>query len=382
MNANEIKFRILFVTGIVSPFWVELAAEINRDADFHFHIAFSLPTLGERGNHWKSFSANSVLYEVIPAAQDAESWLGGVFDTFRPTVAILGGVFSRHARVAAKLCRHHGIPFGYFGEQPNISARFLQRLKLLRYRHELHSKKPDFLLAAGDRATDLYNNLVPPCCKVVFYPYYQDHSASFSIEKRSFAGPIRFLFSGRLIPRNSIKQLTLAFEELARLREGQFRWCISARGEEESFVRNVLSRCEALHKVTVFDRDFKEWSDRLRPFATSDVLVVPAVHSGWGLVVPEAMAVGLAVIATREVEAARFFVEEMVNGLFVKPEKDSILEALIFCVDHPETVYEMGKNSCKAAVRGDVTVGAERFRRLISRWYGTRGCVEPANGRG
>jgi len=202
------------------------------------------------------------------------------------------------------------------------------------------------------------------------FPYYQDLSIARGFEQNIIQTPIRFLFSGRLIPRNSIKAMTAAFEKLAKTHTGKFTWCISAYGEEEGIIREAMGRSPILAKAVSFDRDFEEWNDRLRPFFNSDVLMVPAVHSGWGLVVPEALASGLPVITTRGVEAARYFVEDMTNGLFVEPDCESIYQAMKYFVDHPESLADMRKNARQAALKGDVRYGAKRFHDLLFMWLG------------
>ena len=97
-------------------------------------------------------------------------------------------------------------------------------------------------------------------------------------------------------------------------------------------------------------------------------LVVPAIHSGWGLVIPEALAAGMPVITTRGVEAGRYYVEHMINGIFVEPTTHDIYHSLEYCVDHPNVVARMQKGTRQSALKGHIDVGAKRFVDLLSLW--------------
>ena len=362
------RTRILFVTGIISPFWIELAKAISDFGDLEFRIAFCDPSLASRGKHWQRPGIDLDRHYTNTNNSDLTTWLWQVYADCKPDVVIAGGIRNNASRVIRQISRNDNVLFGFFGEQPNQSNKLLQQIKLKLYKRELSKAQPDFFLAAGDKAVDIYRTLSPSQCHVAMFPYYQDLSAALEFERNNIQTPLRFLFSGRLIPRNSIRAMTGAFEKLAETHTGKFTWCISAYGEEEGIIREAISRSPNLEKAVSFDRDFEEWNDRLRPFFNSDVLVVPAVHSGWGLVVPEALAAGLPVITTRGVEAARYFVEDMTNGMFVEPESECIYQALKYCVDHPKTLSNMQKNARQAALKGDVRYGAERFRGLLLRW--------------
>lgn len=129
-----------------------------------------------------------------------------------------------------------------------------------------------------------------------------------------------------------------------------------------------MARSPALAQAISFDREFATWNERLRPFAASDVLVLPSFHAGWGLVIPEALGSGMPVITTRGVEAARYYVEAGVNGLLVEPRPADIHRALALCLDQPEVVQVMRAHARASAARGDVRVGARRLTSLLARW--------------
>lgn len=102
--------------------------------------------------------------------------------------------------------------------------------------------------------------------------------------------------------------------------------------------------------------------DLLREMASQDVLVLPSLHEGFGLVISEAMAQGLVVIATPHT-AAPDLIEDGVDGFIVPIRSpEAIAEKLELLSRDPDRVYEM-----KQAARRKAQVHSwERYRgRLV-----------------
>ncbi len=77
----------------------------------------------------------------------------------------------------------------------------------------------------------------------------------------------------------------------------------------------------------------------------SDLLVLPSLEDGFGLVVTEAMRAGLPVIVT-EMCGAKEIVEEGVNGWIVKEgDSEALAERLKWAVDHVDLVPSIGANA-------------------------------------
>lgn len=354
----------MLVTTTVSPFWCEFLGAVNQAGQVSVRVAFTGRTYGDRGPHWGAFEVDEQLCRMFSGGM-LDRWLAKEFSLFEPHIVIVGGVRIEAEATARGLARNAGLLFGYFAEQPNRRGIIQDWLNRVLYRIRFSQRQPDFLLAVGDRAVDVYRGLLPSKCPVISFPYYQDLRIKANNAVANSKEVTQFLFSGRLLARNSIKETVAAFEQLAHAYPHQFKWCISAYGPEEHWIRAAMARSEVLAASVYFDREFETWEDRLRPFRESDVLVVAGRHSGWGLVVPEALAAGIPVITTRGVEAGRYYIQDMVNGLIVRPRERDIYDALAFVLECPESLAAMKARTKSSAMKGDIRTGVDHLNTVV-----------------
>lgn len=121
---------------------------------------------------------------------------------------------------------------------------------------------------------------------------------------------MRFLYVGRLIPRKRPLELIQAFETVGH-EAPTATLTIVGQGELEQAVREAAARVPRVRYV-----GFSEGDALASLYGQSDVLVVPALREVWGIVVNEALAHGLFVIATDEVGSAYDLVSER-SGIMV-----------------------------------------------------------------
>jgi glycosyltransferase involved in cell wall biosynthesis len=155
--------------------------------------------------------------------------------------------------------------------------------------------------------------MLPYCCDVKRFAAVGRDRVEAVQQQYDLAGKFVFLYSGQLIPRKGVDVLLRAFARLAQ--------------DEPDVVLLVLGdgplRQELEQSVSRELRDrvrFVGWVEQERLpafFAAGDVFVFPSRHDGWGVVVNEACAAGLPVIATRNVGAARDLVRDGQSGFLV-----------------------------------------------------------------
>ena len=127
-------------------------------------------------------------------------------------------------------------------------------------------------------------------------------------------GRRRLLFSGRLIP---VKRPDLLVDAFVALAEQRPEWDLVILGDgdlKESLQKSVPSCLQDRIFWIPFQSEQQEVSAIYR---ACDLLVLPSNYEPWALVINEAVAAGLAVVATAVVAAAAELVVDGENGYLV-----------------------------------------------------------------
>jgi glycosyltransferase involved in cell wall biosynthesis len=364
--------RIVFASSLFSPFQIELLRELLKINGTTAHLLFSLASRQARGSHWQNYDWRDVAEHVHicenPANENERiAWIRGSVRRLEPGLLISQAFMRGVYHGVAPFLRHKTFPVGFWLEGVNPGYNFAYRRAgdlALWWR----LRRADFVLAIGDRAERLFRRF---CRNVKLIPYAQDLSPCFSIKRqRDDERPLHFLFSGQLVERHNIPLMLEATLKNLREKGDALRLVLAAHGPEQKTIDRFVARHPEMARVIVYDREYERWSDRLRPFAYSDVLLYPSSHSGWGLVVPEAMASGMPVISTTYVEAARYFVRHEVNGFLVKPNVEAVAACMARCIEQRQRVAELGARARQDAAAGDVRAVARQMVAAIEQMLG------------
>jgi glycosyltransferase involved in cell wall biosynthesis len=158
-----------------------------------------------------------------------------------------------------------------------------------------------------------------------------------------------FVFASKLIPRKRPEDLLAAFAGL-RERGVEADLLVVGSGELESSLRAIV-RTKAIPGVHFLG--FRNQTELPRVFAAADAFVLPSEDEPWGLVVNEAMAAGLPVVASEEVGAAKDLVRPGENGYTFKAGDVRELEG------------RLAELASDTALRARM---AEASRSIIERW--------------
>ncbi len=173
-----------------------------------------------------------------------------------------------------------------------------------------------------------------PNARAIVIPNGIDVPRANSYDRTMNAG-LRLLYLGRLHPIKGIENLLAA---MARLREDV---TLSICGDGNSVYRKHLEAMSVelgLSKRVGFHGRV-EGEPRERHFKEADLCVVPSFKENFCIVVAEALARGVPVIASRGTPWAR--VEEVGCGLWVDNDEASLAEAITRAVSMPR--HEMGQ---------------------------------------
>lgn len=355
--------KILFVTGILSPFWIEFQ-NIYNSTDNDLFIFHSDDKLRNRGSHWAKIDYDSK-YARFCNGKKLNVNLKAMIDEIQPDILIYGGMHRKHIYqfLFTYLKNFSEIPLINIDEQPFPSRNVIKKIKNAEYSLRFGLVKHALVLAIGDRAANYYKNVVPKHTNVKEFRYFQD----LKINKKKIPkdDKVRFVFSGQLIPRNNIGLICEVIKQLYYKHGEKFTFEFAAIGPEQARLDELLDDIPNLKRQIRQTKAFRSWNDRLKPFQRSDVLVLPAEYSGWGLVVPEALSHGVAVITNQNVEAARFYVRDGVNGFMVSNNCDEIVQTCSLFIDDMSMLKAFEENARRAAGYGDVEFGVELFSRYL-----------------
>jgi glycosyltransferase involved in cell wall biosynthesis len=325
--------RIAIVMNMIAPYTTPVFERLARRPDCELLVVYE--TAMEPSRRWEPELELPYAHALLQTWTVDLSWLavGSGFKTredtylylpkrpfatlsqFSPEVVIAagGGIWSSPANIAALAGRRRrGWAFvPWWGSFLRTRPTLPRRLADPWVRRFIRSS--DAWMAYGTRASADLVRLGADPARIVIAPLVATQAAGGAPRRRKRPGqPLLYLFVGRLIERKGIDVLLDAFREV----DGGELW-IAGDGPLRHLVETAAREDERVRLLGHADPPELE-----RLYRRADVLVLPSYYDVWGLVVNEAQAHGLPVIATEEVGAAADLIDDGVNG-FVVPTGSS-----------------------------------------------------------
>jgi glycosyltransferase involved in cell wall biosynthesis len=171
-------------------------------------------------------------------------------------------------------------------------------------------------------------------------------------------GPLRVLYVGQLHYRKGLRYLAEAIDAFPPNE-------VECRMVGPDFGLSGLAGVPGAGRLTCVGS--KKGAELSREYADADVFVLPSLEDGFGLVVLEAMLVGLPVIITTAV-GAKDFVDDGVEGWIVPPADPKALQDRIrWMRQHPVERQAMGRVAAeRAKAAGGWTASAQRLVAQLS----------------
>lgn len=214
--------------------------------------------------------------------------------------------------------------------------------KVLRYRHKHDSNKVDAVIGVSRFILEKHRNLgyFAQAGSHATIHNARDMSHVISPHDKSGSDKLRFGFMGALTPSKGIE---LLLETYSRLMPANTELVIAGRGDNK-YVDSLLARYSSGQIRFIGYVDPKRFYDEV------DVLIVPSLsHEALGMVVPEAYANGIPVIASRRGGIPEI-VEHGVSGYLFDPDNPSELEsAMMKFVQRRAMVDDMSEAATLAA---------------------------------
>lgn len=199
----------------------------------------------------------------------------------------------------------------------------------------------DAILTCSESAAETYRAAGVPTEKLFPVPL-GTILPNFPLTDKGTAGPCRFVFVGSLRRLKGVDVLLDVFTELAR--EG-IPVELALLGDVAE--RDLADRAEKMRNVT--HRPFMPQSRLFAEVARHDCLLLPSRFDSFGMVVPEAMAVGLPAIVSDRVGAKCIIEQHPEAGWIVPFEKNAIKVQILRVVANRESLGTAGRAARRAA---------------------------------
>src|SRR5262249_52744564 len=208
--------------------------------------------------------------------------------------------------------------------------------------------------AAEDDYRQRFPNLPHFCI-----PYHCNLSAFFAIHRLPKSGvPLTFLFCGQMIRRKGVDLLLMAFE---RLIGGGLDAQLLLVGREADLPK-FLAEVGPVTRSRILYQGFQPPKRLPDYFGISDVFVLPSRYDGWGVVINQALAAGLPIIASDAAGAGLDLVNNNVNGLRVVAGDAKLLyRAMKKVAKNPDLARQWGAKSREMAHDMTPEAGAEKW---------------------
>lgn len=365
--------RIIYWNNIPAPYMVERFNALVRRGSFEFEAWFSART--EKGRSW-SVDERSWEFRYRYMYGGRGGWralttpqrllrenVPDVFVSLYAGPAFLLGSF---------IAQRRGARTAFWLERTFDSV-----VTRRRWKESLKSRvlpKADGILTTGEDGRDfarryaVRENRLFTVPHVVDFARYARQSADGLAEReelRSRLGlrGLTFVYVGKLTRAKGLDYLVEAFVALARPANADVSLLLVGDGADEALLRG---QCEQAGVRNVVFAGFYGADTLPHLYAAGDVFVFPTLGDTFGMVVSEAMACGLPVIATSSSGEIRERVSEGVNG-FIVPPADSVTlaERMALLASDAELRKRMGEASRAKVAGQSADVWAQAFEDAV-----------------
>ena len=152
---------------------------------------------------------------------------------------------------------------------------------------------------------------------------------------------IRLLFVGRLSIQKNVPLLIRSFKKITEKNLRNIELHIVGDGEEKSKIINLI-KAEKLEKKVILHGALR--GKRLyKIFSNSDIFILTSRNESFGIVLIEAMASGLPIVASN-ILGVRDIIEKNRTGLLVKPEQEDFVKAIEKLLNNSQLREKLIKN--------------------------------------
>jgi glycosyltransferase involved in cell wall biosynthesis len=356
------NIRLALLTEIISPYRIPVFNALAKQEGIDLHVIF-LSETDSTQRQWLVYK-NEIRfsYEVLPAWRWRwRSWhillnrgTWRALSRFRPDSILSGGYNHAAFWEALAWAKLHSSHFAAWIESTSQDQR--NSNALTRTVKRLFVRNCGAFVVPGKSSFEYVNSMGVLAERI--------HTAPNAVDNRLFATlahtvreraaecstelglpPRYFLYAGRIIPQKGVFQLLEAYTQLAPELRSQIGLVFVGEGAAK---KELMERAAKIYPSTVIFPGFAQRDQLAAFYALSEVLVFPTLSDPWGLVVNEAMACGLPIIASDVAGSTADLVQNEKNG-FVIPagNVENLAEAMAAFARDPKLASHMGACSAR-----------------------------------
>lgn len=381
---------VLHVTNMPTPYRLPQYHAIRSqlaDVGYAFHVYF----LG-RGNRERRWvippeSFEGIEHTTAPSGKGMRADLLHTVDRLRPAAVVIAWAMDPTALRLLFHCRLRAIPCILYTGENSICASFDShpRLRTL-FRIPFFRLSAGFIAYGSSARAYLRDRGVPDrkisiAINVVDTAYFRKHvgelrdSPAVTLERSRYRRPdgaefeCHILFVGYFVHHKGIAPMLEAFRRCA---DRGIALHIVGSGPLEEMIRERIR--EYGIESSVFLHGYKQQQEMPMFYAMSDLLLFPSIYEVFGLVMVEAAAAGLPIVASRYAGGAADVVLDGVSGLLVDPSNSEEHSAAILrLAADPALRQEMGRAAAAhAAEHLTLELSAGGYVEAIVRLHGGR----------
>ena len=356
------KRRLLITTEIISPYRIPVFGALAQHPDVDLHVIFLAET-DPTMRRWKIYKDEiHFSYEVLPHWRRRVAGynfllnrgVASALERAQPDVIVCGGYGYLANWQAMVWARQHNRPVFLWSESnQQDQRRGMPHVEMLKRRFVAACSG---FVVPGKSAAAYVASFGVPGGRIFAAPNAVDN-AFFAREasaarsrvfemRHQFGLPDRyFLYVGRLVFSKGVFDLLDAYSELPPEVRAEVGLLFVGDGVEQP---ELEARARAIHSGTVRFAGFAHREQLAVYYALAEALVFPTHTDPWGLVVNEAMACGIPIIATDAGGCVVDLVQDGWNGYVVpKSAPEKLAEALTKVAASPELNTAMGTRSAQ-----------------------------------
>jgi glycosyltransferase involved in cell wall biosynthesis len=356
------KRRFVILTEIIAPYRIPVFNALAARADLAPHVIFFSET-DPSLRQWHVYKDEiKFSYEVLPAWRRRlgrynlllNRGVSSALHRAQPEVVVCGGYSYLASWQAALWAKRNNVPLLLWSEstaQDSRRRRVVVEFLKMRFRRfclafvAAGKSSRNYLLALGAPAEAIF--IAPDAVDVQLY-------SSLAGKARTLAGEIRgrhglparyFLCTGRLVKEKGVFDLLSAYAKLDESIRSQIGLVFAGDGPACSQLMQSAAHISP-GVVTFCGWVHREQMPEI--YALAEALVFPTHSDTWGMVVNEAMACGLPVIASAVAGCVPDLVESGWNGFVVAPRNiQGFSEAMQMLFTKPDLAAQMGVRSAQ-----------------------------------